>query len=87
MSCKHHVAGRCTNPIALPIYGDNPSRGVCRICAHYEGPARGAGDVVEQVARLTGMKAVVKAVERATGKPCGCSDRRRALNQDFPFKG
>lgn len=34
MTCTHHVAGRCTNGLALPIYGDDPSPGVCAICPY-----------------------------------------------------
>jgi hypothetical protein len=84
--CRHMSSGRCTNDVALPLYGDRPSPGVCGICAHYDGPARGAGDLVEKVARFTGIKAAVKAVERATGKPCGCAGRQAALNREIPFK-
>jgi hypothetical protein len=57
---------------------------VCGICEHYRGAPRGAGDVVEAVARFTGLKVAVRAVERFTGKPCNCSERRRALNEKFP---
>jgi hypothetical protein len=78
--------GRCTHGLALPLYGDRPSKGVCGVCAHYDGPARGAGDIVERVARCTGIKAAAKVVERLTGKPCGCDARRAALNSEIPFK-
>lgn len=78
--------GRCTHALALPLYGERPSAGVCGICAHYDGPARGLGDVVERAARITGVKRVVKAVEAATGRPCGCSERQASLNRRIPFK-
>jgi hypothetical protein len=78
--------GRCTNGLALPLYGDRPSRGVCGVCAHYDGPARGLGDVVERAARVTGVRRVVKTVEQLTGKKCGCDARRAALNSEIPFK-
>lgn len=84
--CKHMSSGRCTNALALPLYGDRPSPGVCRICQHYDGPARGLGDVVERAARVTGVKRVVKAVEAATGRKCGCDGRRESLNRRIPFK-
>lgn len=77
---------RCTHGLALPLYGERPSAGVCGICPHYDGPPRGAGDVVERVARATGVKRLVKAVEAATGKPCGCSARQASLNRAIPFK-
>lgn len=68
----------------MPIYGERPSRGVCRICPHYRGMPRGLGDVVERVARVFGIAKAAKAVERATGKQCGCEQRRAALNEKFP---
>jgi hypothetical protein len=78
--------GRCTHGLALPLYGDRPSKGVCGVCAHYDGPARGLGDVVERAARVTGVQRVVKTVEQLTGKKCGCDARRAALNSEIPFK-
>ena len=78
--------GRCTHGLALPLYGDRPSKGVCGVCAHYDGPARGLGDVVERAARVTGVRRIVKTVEQLTGKKCGCDARRAALNSEIPFK-
>ncbi len=46
----------------------------------------GAGDVVQAVAKATGIEAVVKTVEKVTGKDCGCNKRREALNKAIPFK-
>ena len=80
------LEGRCTHGLALPLYGDRPSRGVCGVCAHYDGPARGLGDVVERAARVTGVRRIVKTVEQLTGKKCGCDARRAALNSEIPFK-
>ena len=60
MSCTHHKGGRCTNQIALPLYGDTPSPGVCRICPHHAGAPRGLGDVVHWFAKATGVQALVK---------------------------
>jgi hypothetical protein len=80
------LEGRCTNGLALPLYGDRPSKGVCGVCAHYDGPARGLGDVVERAARVTGVRRIVKTVEQLTGKKCGCDARRAALNSEIPFK-
>jgi hypothetical protein len=44
---------------------------------------KGLGDVVEHVAKVTGVAAAVKAV---AGDNCGCAARRDALNRAFPFK-
>ena len=72
----------CTHPVASAAYGARPSPGVCSICEHYDGPARGAGDVVHAIAKATGMAAVVKM---ATGGDCGCAKRRAALNAAMPL--
>lgn len=43
---------------------------------------QGLGDVVEHVAKVTGIAAAVKAI---VGDDCGCAARRDALNRVFPF--
>ncbi len=40
----------------------------------------GLGDVVEMVARRTGIKRIVDWRSRKTGKPCGCQKRKQQLN-------
>ena len=85
-TCKNWQDGQCTSALALPLYGAHPSLGVCQVCEHYRGRPRGLGDVVEAAARLLGIKRAVQVVERTTGKPCGCSARREALNEKFPTK-
>jgi hypothetical protein len=102
-NCRNMVEGRCTSPLALPLYGDRPSAGVCRICEHHRGLPRGLGDVIETATRLTGLKWLWsrrqaqtarrqggnrKASTGVSGAPCGgCAARRRALNERFPTKG
>lgn len=76
------VDGRCVSEKALPLYGAYPSPGVCGVCEHYDGPARGAGDVVHSVAKATGIAAVVHYV---TDGNCLCAQRRAALNAALPF--
>ena len=46
---------------------------------------QGLGDLVEGVTKATGIKKVVDKVSKATGKPCGCSERRDSLNRKFPY--
>ncbi len=46
----------------------------------------GLGDVVEAVAKVTGVKAAVEAYSNATGKDCGCGRRRDKLNKAIPFR-
>lgn len=97
MTCSNMQSGRCTSPLALPLYGESPSPGVCRICPHYQGLPRGLGDAVEAVARWTGLKTLadLRAAKRApaaskqgarkAGGCGGCAARRAALNQAVPF--
>ena len=47
---------------------------------------RGLGDTLTRVFGATGVAKVAKAVERITGKPCGCSKRAEALNRLVPYK-
>lgn len=47
-------------------------------------PMRGAGDLVEQVTKRTGIK---RLVEKVTGNRCGCGKRRDILNKLLPFRG
>jgi hypothetical protein len=46
---------------------------------------KGLGDVVHRVAEVTGIKRIVGAIERKTGKPCGCNERRERLNTKYPI--
>ena len=84
MKCRHWVecgvpgGGCCTER----HFGGQPSLGVCRACPHYDGPPRGAGDVVAAITVATGIAAVVKAV---AGNDCGCAQRQQMLNDKIPF--
>lgn len=48
--------------------------------------SKGLGDTVEKITKATGIKAVVDKVEKITGKPCGCGQRKDSLNRMFPYK-
>ncbi len=48
--------------------------------------SKGLGDTVEKITTATGIKKVVETVSKATGKDCGCSKRKDALNRIFPYK-
>lgn len=77
MTCVHLNDRVCS----LGLYGGRPSPGVCQQCPSYDGPPRGVGDVVETVARKTGIKGAVK---RIVGECVGCEERRQWLNRTFP---
>ena len=42
--------------------------------------SKGLGDTIEKITTATGIKKVVDTVSKATGKPCGCAERKQALN-------
>lgn len=81
-ACRFMADGRCTDAQSVIRYGDSPSDGVCRICDRYDGPARGAGDVVHSIAKATGIATIVR---RVSGGDCGCAKRRAALNAALPL--
>jgi hypothetical protein len=39
------------------------------------------GDHVERIFKATGIHQAVKAIERITGKDCGCAKRKEKLNE------
>lgn len=43
----------------------------------------GAGDLVHFIAKATGVATVVTKI---VGDDCGCEERRRRLNEMFPFE-
>lgn len=47
--------------------------------------SKGLGDTIEKITTATGIKKVVETVAKVTGKDCGCSKRRDALNRVFPY--
>jgi|TARA_R110001592_G_scaffold119543_2_gene322728 hypothetical protein len=46
---------------------------------------RGLGDSIEKITKATGIKKVVEAVNKVTGKDCGCGKRKDSLNRLFPY--
>ena len=48
--------------------------------------SKGLGDTIEKFTTATGIKKVVETVAKATGKDCGCKQRRDALNRVFPYQ-
>jgi len=81
-SCKNWNNDRCS----LDLFGGTPSPGVCFGCDQYKGPPRGAGDLFEIATTVTGVKSIVKAATKATGKSCNCSARKAGMNRALPFK-
>lgn len=85
MSCKFNDSGFCHNPIANAHDGTNqPSEDRCARCKFYSGRNRGAGDVVHQVLRISGVVAALDAMTPVIGE-CNCPERRAALNALLPF--
>jgi hypothetical protein len=47
--------------------------------------SKGLGDTIEKITKATGIKKVVDTVSEATGKDCGCGQRKDTLNRLFPY--
>jgi hypothetical protein len=41
---------------------------------------KGLGDTIEKITTATGIKKVVDKISEATGKDCGCEERKERLN-------
>ena len=48
--------------------------------------SRGLGDSIEKFTKATGIKNVVDKVAEGLNIPCGCSARKKTLNNIFPYK-
>jgi len=46
----------------------------------------GLGDTVSGLTEIMGIKKAVKKMTEITGRPCGCEERRKKLNELFPYK-
>jgi hypothetical protein len=46
---------------------------------------RGLGDAVASFTHATGLDHLAKFYSQATGKDCGCEERRQKLNQLVPL--
>ena len=42
--------------------------------------SQGLGDTIEKITKATGIKTIVDNISKATGKGCGCGERKAALN-------
>ncbi len=49
-------------------------------------PSRGVGDTVAKMTHATGLNRLAKIYTKATGKPCGCNERQKKMNQVFPYR-
>ena len=47
--------------------------------------SKGLGDSIEKFTKATGIKKVVKTINKVTGKDCGCNKRKETLNRLFPY--
>jgi|TARA_B110000211_G_scaffold77687_1_gene91035 hypothetical protein len=48
--------------------------------------SQGLGDDIEKFTKATGIKNVVDTISRGLNIPCGCSARKKTLNNIFPYK-
>lgn len=47
---------------------------------------KGLGDTIHNLTVKTGIKKAVDVISEATNTDCGCSKRRKSLNELFPYK-
>jgi len=47
--------------------------------------SQGLGDSIEKFTTKTGIKTVVDKVSEGLNIPCGCQQRKDALNKMFPY--
>jgi len=47
--------------------------------------SQGLGDSIEKFTTKTGIKTIVDKVSEGLNIPCGCQQRRDALNKMFPY--
>jgi hypothetical protein len=47
---------------------------------------KGLGDKIESFTKATGIKKIVDTVSQGLNIPCGCEQRKNALNKMFPGK-
>lgn len=47
---------------------------------------QGLGDTVSSLTEIMGIKKAVKKMTEITGRPCGCEERRKKLNELFPYQ-
>lgn len=62
-----------------------PTVGMRVQCGIRSGVGIALGDAVQSVTHATGLDQLAKAYTNATGKDCGCEQRRAMLNKLFPF--
>tara|TARA_Y100000004_G_scaffold133126_1_gene150331 strand:+ start:3512 stop:3673 length:162 start_codon:yes stop_codon:yes gene_type:complete len=48
--------------------------------------SQGLGDSIEKFTTKTGIKTIVDKVSEGLNIPCGCQQRKEALNKMFPYK-
>ena len=42
--------------------------------------SQGLGDTIDKITTRTGVKRIVKTISKATGKDCGCDEKKEKLN-------
>lgn len=47
--------------------------------------SKGLGDTIDKITTATGIKKIVYSIAEATGKDCGCAERKDKLNRAFPY--
>lgn len=47
--------------------------------------SKGLGDTIEKITTVTGIKKIAKVISKSENGCTPCEERRKALNQKFPY--
>ena len=72
--------------INQPVVSDRPTGRLFLLFKISTMKSKGLRDTIEKITQATGIKALTQAVNKTTGKDCGCNKRKEFLNKKFPYK-
>jgi len=78
--------GKCACLLDGRDITEHAEAGDCPLGKHSVPPARGLGDSIARAITAVGADRISKALERATGRPCGCKRRQAKLNELVPYE-
>lgn len=78
--------GKCACLLDGRDITEHAETGDCPLGKHTIPPARGLGDSIAKAIHALGADRIAKALERVTGRPCGCKRRQAKLNELVPYE-
>jgi len=77
--------GKCACLLDGRDITEHAEAGDCPLGKHSVPPAQGLGDSIARAIMAVGADRIAKALERVTGRPCGCKRRQAKLNELLPY--